>query len=311
LISSFVVTLLLYPGADTAAAAGNYLLGAGDRVAVHLRDLKEIEIKPALVQLDGTIDLQHAGVVRAQDLTAAELAREIERRLQSIVLNPKVSVEVIEFGSQPVSVLGAVNKPGVHQLRGRKNLVEVLALAEGMKAEAGNVIKITRPKSSGEIPIPGAKPDASGEYTTAEIGMKSLLDAKTPELNIRIRANDTISVPRAEMVYVLGNVRKPGGFPLAEREALTILQAMALAEGLQPSSAPQAARILRPTGTADQWQAREVRVDVKAILANKAPDQKLEPNDILYIPSSAAKSIGLRALDAGIQIGTGVVIWRR
>jgi polysaccharide biosynthesis/export protein len=303
------MTALLLLFAALVTVDGNYTLGPGDKVAVHLRDLKEIEIKPAVVQIDGTVDLQHAGVIRAQDLSATQLASEIESRLRKIVREPRVSVEVLEFGSQPVSVLGAVNKPGVHQLRGRKNLVEILALAEGVRPEAGNVIKITRPRSSGELPLANSKTDASGEYTTAEVGIKSLLDAKTPEANIRIRANDVISIPRAELIYVLGNVRKPGGFPLTERESLTILQALSLAEGLQPASAPQSARILRG-GTAPE-AAKEIAIDVKAILARKAQDQKLEPNDILYIPSSAARSLGLRALDAGIQIGTGVVIWRR
>lgn len=287
----------------------NYRLGPGDKVAVHLMDLKEIEIKPALVQLDGSIDLQHAGQFRAQDLSTNQLAREIESRLKEIVRNPKVSVELLEFGSQPVSVIGAVNKPGVHQLRGGRNLVEVLSLAEGMKPEAGNRIKITRPKASGAIPLANQQADPSGEYNTAEVGIKALLDASTPEANIRILPHDVISVPRADLVYILGNVRKPGGFPLAEREAISILQAISLAEGIQPASAPQSARILR--GSGGPGPAVEVPINVKAILANKAPDQRLEPNDVLYIPSSSAKSLGLRALDAGIQMGTGLVIWRR
>jgi polysaccharide export outer membrane protein len=301
------LSLGLVPGAPPAAA--NYRLGPGDRIAVLLRDLKEIEIKPAYVQLDGTVDLQHAGVIKAQDLSVIELSRQIEDRLKGIIREPKVSVELLEYGSQPVSVLGAVNKPGVHQLRGGKNLVEVLSLAEGMKAEAGNVIKITRSRAYGEIPLPNNHGDPTGEYSTAEVGIKALLEAKTPESNIPIRPHDVISVPRADLVYVLGNVRKPGGFPLAEREAITVLQAISLAEGIQPASAPKSARILRPSG--GDGPAQELALDVKAILDNKAPDRRLQPNDILYIPSSGAKALGLRALDAGIQIGTGVVIWRR
>ena len=90
----------------------NYQLGPGDRIAVYVRDLKEIEIKPAYVQLDGTVEFQYAGVIRAKDLNTSELARQIEQRLEPIVRKPSVSVEVIEYGSQPVSILGAVNKPG-------------------------------------------------------------------------------------------------------------------------------------------------------------------------------------------------------
>ena len=303
-----IVLALLAEAAQIAVS--NYQLGPGDRIAVQLRDLKEIEIKPASIELDGTVDLQHAGVIRAQDLNTSQLAREIERRLQAIVRRPAVTVEVVEYGSQPVSVLGSVNKPGVHQLRGGKSLVEVLSMAEGMKPEAGNSIKITRLKAYGEIPLRNRLTDSTGEFSTAEVGIKALLEAGTPEANSRIRPHDIISIPRADLIYVLGNVRKPGGFPLAERESITVLEAISLAEGMLPASAPQSARILRSSGEHDGL-SKELSIDVKAMLRNKAADQKLQPNDILYIPGSAAKSIGLRALEAGIQIGTGVVVWRR
>ena len=291
-----------------AAQAGTYLLGPGDRVTVNIRDLKEIEIKPALVELDGTIQLQYAGRIQAEGLTTLELSQQVEQRLGKIVRDPRVTVEVSEYGSQPVSILGAVNKPGVHQLRGGKNLIEVLSLAEGMKPEAGNVIKITRPKASGAIPLANHKEDPTGEYTTAEVGLKSLLEASRPEENIPIRSHDVISIPRAELVYILGSVRKPGGFPLAEKESITVLQAITLAEGIQPTAAAQNARILRSSGSGP---ATELPINVKLILANKMPDQALKPNDILVIPNSAAKSASLRALEAGIQMGTGLVIWRR
>ena len=291
-----------------AFGASTYQLGPGDRIAVTLSDLKELEIAPASVDLDGTLELQHAGRIQAAGMTTTDLAREIEHRLDAIVRNPSVTVQVTEFGSQPVSILGSVNKPGVHQLRGGKSLVEVLSLAEGIKPEAGNTINITRPKASGSIPLPNAAQDPSGNFTVAQVSLKALLEATRPEENIEIRAHDIISIPKADLIYVLGNVRRPGGFPLAERESMTVLQAVTLAEGPDATAAPQNARILRSTG---DGPSREISVDVKKILANKAPDVPLQPNDILVIPNSAAKSIGIRVLEAGIQMGTGIVIWRR
>jgi polysaccharide biosynthesis/export protein len=305
----FAMSFLAQAAESPLATPANYQLGAGDKVAIYLRDLKEIEIKPVVVQMDGTIDVQHAGVIEVRGWNTARLAREIEARLKTIVRDPKVSIEVLEFGSQPVSVLGAVNKPGVHQLRGGKNLIEVLSLAEGMKPEAGNSIRITRPKASGALPLAQAKNDVTGEFMVAEVGIKALLEGKNPEANIRVLPHDVISVPRADLIYILGNVRKPGGFALAERESITILQAIAMAEGMQPASAPQLARILRKGD--GSGPAVEVPVDVKAILASKAADQRLEPNDILYIPNSSSKSFGLKALDAGLQMTTGLVIFRR
>jgi polysaccharide export outer membrane protein len=298
--------VVLFGGLSDETAG--YLLGPGDQITVSLRDRKEIEIKPAFVGLDGTVDLSYAGRLRAEGRSTEQVAREIEAKLTSIVQNPKVTVEVTEYGSQPVSVLGAVNKPGVVQLRGRKSLVEVLSQAEGLKTEAGNSVKITRPKSSGPIPLSNAKEDSSGQFTMAEVSIKGLLDASVPEANIQIRPHDVITVPRAELIYVLGNVHKPGGFPLSERESMTVLQALALAEGVQPGAVTQNARILRAAGTSGRM---EVAVDVKKMLQNRAPDQPLLPNDILFIPNSSSRAVGLRLLEAGVQMATGIAIWGR
>jgi polysaccharide export outer membrane protein len=290
------------------AEAPAYRLGPGDQITASVRDRKEIEMKPALIGADGAVELPYTGRIQAQGLSTQELAREIETKLKSIVLNPVVTVEVTDYGSQPVSVLGAVNKPGVHKLRGNQTLIEVLSLAEGLKNEAGNIIKITRAKSSGELPLPNAKQDSTGEYTSAEVRIKGLLDARAPELNIQIRAHDVITVPRAELVYVLGNVHRPGGFPLTERESITVLQALAMAEGLEPGALTSSAKILRPSESSDA--PVEIAVNVKKILANTALDQPLKPNDVLFIPNSATKTVGIRALEAGLQMATGVVIFR-
>lgn len=306
-----LITIALFSTALACAqdASENYRLGPGDRISVNLRNIKEIEIKPATLEQDGSIELQYVGRLLAEGMSTRQLATEIELRLKPIVRQPSASVEIIEYGSQPVSVLGAVNKPGVHQLRGSKKLVDVLSMAEGLKPEAGNVIKITRPKASGDIPLPNRKRDPTAEFAMADVNIRALLDASTPEANIVIKPHDVITVPRADLVYVLGNVRKPGGFPLTERGDITVLQAISLSEGIQLNSAPESSRILRKTG--ESGTVVEVPIDVKKILASGAPDQHLLPNDILYIPSSATKAVGLRALEAGLQIATGVVIWRR
>jgi polysaccharide export outer membrane protein len=285
------------------------VLGPGDQITVNVRDRKEIEIRPAAIQLDGSVDLAYAGKIHAVGLTTQQLAREVEAKLSRIVLNPAVTVEVTEYGSQPVSVLGAVGRPGVQQLKGSKTLMEVLSLAEGLKPEAGNTIKITRAKAAGVIPLPGVKQDATGHFFTAEVKVKGLMDGTSPDSNIQIRPHDVITVPRAELIYVLGNVRKPGGFPLAERESITVLQAIALAEGVDPAGVSQNSRILRKANPSAA--PVEIAVNVRKILANAAPDQPLQPNDILFVPSSAARSVGIKFLETGLQMATGVVIWGR
>ncbi len=301
------VSLAVFLAGILSAEVPGYVLGPGDQVTVSLRDRKEIEIKPARIGPDGAVEIAYAGSIHAEGLSTQQLAKEIESRLAKIVQNPMVTVEVSDYGSQPVSVLGAVNRPGVHQLRGNKSLVEVLSLAEGLKNEAGNSIRITRPMTSGPIPLPNAKQDATGLFMTAEVKVKGLMDATIPEANISIRAHDVITVPRAELVYVMGKVHRPGGFPLAERESLTVLQALALAEGIEPGALTKGAKILRavPGSTTPE----EIPVDVRKMLANAAPDQPLRPNDVLFVPSSTMKTVGVKVLETGLQMATGVVIW--
>ncbi len=293
-------------GSTPDASRMNYLLGPGDKIIVSLRDRKEIEIRPAVIGADGTVDLQYTGKIQAAGLSTEQMAREVESKLLRIIQAPKVTVEVSEYGSQPVSILGAVNRPGVQQLKGGRSLIEVLSMAEGLKPEAGNVIKITRLKSSGAIPLKNVEVDATGQFTTAEVSAKGLMDASMPEANIQIRPHDVITVPRAQLVYVLGKVHKSGGFPLAERESITVLQAISLAEGIEPGAQPQNARILRSSGPGST--PVELPVDVKKMLAKAGPDQPLLPNDILFIPSSTTKTVGLRILETGLQMATGVAV---
>ena len=121
-----------------------------------------------------------------------------------------------------------------------------------------------------------------------------------------IQPHDVISVPPAQLVYVVGNVKRAGGFALGGRPTLTVIQALALAEGLDPRAAPERARILRRGSGSDQ----QITVDMKKILAGKAEDVVLRPNDILFVPNSAMKTITTRSIEAAIQIGAGLAIFR-
>jgi polysaccharide export outer membrane protein len=143
----------------------------------------------------------------------------------------------------------------------------------------------------------------------AEIPTASLLSAKNPAENIFVRPNDVIAVPAAEIVYVMGEVRKPGGFTLREKETISLLQALSLAEGLARTAAPKRGRILRAASTG--VARTEIPVDISKILEGRAPDVPLQPNDILLVPVNAARGVLLKTTETALQIATGVVIWRR
>jgi len=311
LAASIVLTAVVFASALAGAAqpAASYLLGPDDQVSVNLRDVKEIEFKPVRIDSAGNLQLHYVGKLRAAGLTVEELAKAIADRLKDYVNDPNVTVEVTDFGSQPVSVMGAVNKPGVYQLKGSKSLVEVLSLAEGLRTDAGYSIRITRHNEYGPIPLANAAPDSGGNFSVAEVSVSAIMGARNPAANILIRPHDVVSVPRAEMVYVVGSVRRPGGFVLGEKESMTVLQAVSMAEGLERTAAPGDSKIIRTTeGAAKRI---ELPVNLKKVLSNQESDQRLLPNDILFVPNSTTKSVAARSVEAAIQLATGVVIFRR
>ncbi len=298
------------PAAEAASAGvTGYVLGAGDQISIHAVDADDISDKPIRVDSNGNVRLPMAGLVKVAGLTTEQLESEIARRLTPYIRDPQVSVTLVESQSNPISVLGEVKDPGVHQIQGPRTLAEALSLAGGLKEDAGYTVKITRNIKYGAIPLASAKTDESGQYSVAEVNMKELLDARDPKVNIQVYPHDVITVPRAEMVYVVGEVNKPGGFALNATASVSVLQALSLAGGLSHDAFPKAARILRPD---KQTSARlEIPINLRGILAGKAEDLNMRPDDVLFIPNSAARNAALRGMEAAIQIGTGIAIWGR
>jgi polysaccharide export outer membrane protein len=245
------------------------------------------------VAANGEITLPLLGAVRAAGLTPRELESVLAELLRRTYMkDPHVGVFVKELQSHPVSVFGAVFKPGVFQVRGTKTVVEMLSLAEGLATDAGDTVLVMR--GAGFPAASGTAPEASGEKTdakaeTLEINLKSLLESGDPRYNATVYPGDIVKVTRAGVVYVVGEVRRPGGFTLKSNENITVLQALALAEGLRA----------------------ELPIDLGRVLAGKAEDMRLRPRDILFVPNSAARSALARGSEAVLSIVTGVVIWRR
>jgi polysaccharide export outer membrane protein len=296
--------------AETSLSTGDstYVLGPGDRITVQVEDVNEIQAKPVRLDPSGFIDLPLAGRISASGLTSEQLRLAIAAQLKKYVTNPQVSIDIVEYQSRPVSVIGEVNSPGVHQLDGPKRLIEVISLAGGLREDAGAQVIITREAGYGPIPLADARTDVNHRFSTASISLDSLLAAKNPAENILIRPDDVISIPRADVVYVVGDVKKAGGFEMRSHDAMSLLQALSLAEGLGPDAAPQKARILRPTAE-DASKVTEIPVDIKQIFAGKAGDMQLYANDVLFVPNSLSKSSARRAAEAVLQAATGVAIY--
>ena len=285
-----------------------YVLGPDDQLEISGPELTEVANKPVRIDGDGDIQVPLAGRVHVSGLTVQQTEQELNKVLSTYIRRPQVVVNVAEVRSQPVSVLGAVNTPGVHQVQGHKTLLEMLALAGGIRPDAGYSVRITRQLEWGCIPLPKTELDSSGRFSVAELNLKKIMEAKNPEENIQIFPHDVISVPKAEMVYVIGEVRRSGGFVLGEHQTISVLQALSLAEGLNGAADTRHARILRLKREADQRE--ELAVDVKDVLNGKKPDIALRGDDILFIPGSTGKKAALRAIEAAIQTGSGMAIWR-
>jgi polysaccharide export outer membrane protein len=286
-----------------------YLLGPQDELRIWALGMEEISERPVRVDPAGFIDLPVVGRMSVAGLTIEQAKQQLVERLQSELREPRVSIDIVGYGSQPVSVLGAVNSPGVHQLQGHKTLLETLSLAGGLRQDAGHAIKITRRVEAGPIPLPNATTDRSQQFNVAEVHLKDLLEATSPTENIVIRPHDVITVSTAELVYVVGAVRKPGGFTLNDRESVSVLQALSMAEGLGEAPAAGSAKILRSLEGNSERQ--EIPVDLKKVLNGEARDVNLQANDILYVPTSTSKKVMARSLEAVVSTVSGLVVWRR
>jgi polysaccharide biosynthesis/export protein len=294
--------------AETTPSAIEYILGPSDQIVIRSVQAKEITDKQVRLEANGEVNLPLIGRVRLGGLSVPQAEAALTKAAEKYYIDPDIAVSVAEFRSEPVSIIGAVGAPGVHEARGRKTLLEMLSLAGGARPDAGPVVKITRQKQYGPIPLPGAR-DTGDNTAVAEIDLKSLLEARDPSENIVVRPNDVISIPRAEMVYVVGNVKRAGGIPLGGRSTISALEALSLAEGLDFRAAPGHARILRPSNRKPDAGREEIPIHLDRILSGKNSDIYLHPNDILFVPNSMAKSVTTRSLETALQIGTGILIW--
>ena len=276
---------------DELAVSGEYLLGPGDELQIDVFEVEELS-STVVLSADGTVGVPLIGRVEAQGRTALEVQHAITRRFaDGLLQEPQVTVTVSEYRSQPISIVGAVKEPGVYQLKGRRRLVDVLALAGGFTELAGSTISISR---------------AGSPEDTIEVSIRELLQPEASETdNPWVAPRDVVRVAAAGVVYVLGAVRKAGGFPIRDQEPMTVLSAVSLAEGSEGTASLQNARVIRGRGPAK----REIPVRVRDILKGKAPDSALEANDILYIPDSRAKTALNRGAEAVVQMATGLVIW--
>jgi polysaccharide biosynthesis/export protein len=310
-----------------------YRIGPEDVLDINVFAAPELN-RQVRVSAGGEVSLPLLGETRAAGLTPREFEVVLQELLhRKYMKDPHVSVFVAEMQSHPVSVLGAVKRPGVFQVREAKTLLEVLSLAEGLSDDAGETVIIMRGAGlSGESGSLRESPPAATEFSAStsstgawgepvlgahqgvqpspnviEANLKDLLDAPDPICNPMVYPGDIVKVTRAGIVYVVGEVQKPGGFTLKSNERISVLEAIALSEGLKGTAAKSSARLIRT----DQHtgERKETPIDLGKIMNGKSPDPMLEPKDIVFVPNSAAKATWSRGVEGAAQTLTGLLIF--
>jgi len=303
------LAVLLAFAAMAQESISGYLLGPDDAIAIHVLDGFNLGDEPVLIGTNGNITVPLIGRLKAGGLTVEQLETELCARLKEFIQEPEVTVTVVEFHSQPVSVLGAVSSPGVVQLRGRKTLYEVLSMAGGPKETAASSITVARLQENGPIPLPGAALDPTGRFFIAELDLREILDGKNPALNIEICPRDVITVAQsnARMIYIVGDVQHAGAFTMGPRQTISVMSAVSLAGGLGRTARPEKAKIFRDIP--GQSKRGEFTVDLKQILAGKAEDVGLRPEDVLVVPTSSRKYFTTYVIPATIASAVAAAIY--
>jgi polysaccharide export outer membrane protein len=254
------------------------------------------------VDADGNIRLpmlKDAIAVRGMVPSQLEAAIAASLTKGKVLVDPIVTVTIVEYQSRPVNVVGAVKNPLVFQATRPIPLLDAIARAGGMREDAGSDIVVSQ-----EVTREG-KPTR----ITQTIPVRKLIDNADPSLNVMLHGGEEVLVPEAQKIYVVGNVKKPGAYPIRNDEETTILQLLALSEGLSPYSAKVAYVYRRSPGGAKT----EVPIELAKIMKRKSPDVSLQANDILYIPDNKGQRLTAETLDRLAGIGgataTDLIIW--
>ncbi len=267
--------------------SSNVRLGPGDLLEVNVYNVPELSTK-ARIGNSGDIYLPLIDYVHLGDLTVEEAQILIQKRLEEggFVHGAHVTILLDESASQGVTVLGDVVRPGIYPAIGNRKLYDLISAAGGFSPTAGRKVSIIRQHASAPITL-----------TLARNLADDLQD------NIDILPGDTITVPRAPIIYVVGDVGRPAGL-LVDNGSLTVLQALALAGGTNHTAQMGGVRIIRkgPNGMT------ETKVPLKKMLEAKAPDLNLQADDILFVPLSGARVAASQAIQAGISAAVGIAV---
>lgn len=297
IINTLLLVILLAPAAAHAQQAPDntskalFRIGPGDLLEIRVLNRPQLSRDAVRVDNDGLIRVPMVDeAIRASCRTEAELADDISQRYLKYLRHPQVSIFIKEYSSNPVAVIGAVDKPGQFQLNRRVRLLELISLSGGPTDRAGKRVLVAHSAGTSEC-----EPAAENLKTQFEsFNLDDTLKA-VDEANPYARPGDVITIPEAQQAFVIGNVPKPGSVSLKEK--MTVLQAVAMAGGTLPDTRKDQVRLLRESPNGGAKTA--ILVNLNAISKHQADDIELRPNDIIEVPVSSGKRF-LRGLGSSI-----------
>jgi polysaccharide biosynthesis/export protein len=269
------------------ASSSTMMINSGDLLEVSVFGVPEL-YQRARVDGNGQIYLPLLGYVKVGGQTAGDAQEQIEKALVDggFVKAPHVSVFVAE-STLGITIFGEVSHPGMQNANTVRTVLDLVSAAGGFTPTAGNVITIAARSSTEPTTI---------TWTSEK--------EKSVALNTPVRQGDTVTVSKAAVIYVVGEVVAPAGLIYDYSRKLTVLQVIAMAHGTTKDASLNGARLVRRTPTG----VKDVEVPLKKIMQSKAPDIELEPEDILFVPTSAGKQATRRTVDTILSVAGAAAI---
>jgi polysaccharide export outer membrane protein len=228
-------------------------------------------------------------------MTLSEITEAVAQRYKDakILVEPQVTVFVADFNRRTITITGEVRAPGVYSITAPRTLTDTLAMAGGLNDSASRTVSIVHAANPKEI-----------VHVTLNVG------AQTPESieqgRMEILPGDSIFVARSGVIYLVGELNRPGGYQVEHNNRLTLLEAVALAGGLTRTAKASNSRLIRrsPTGR------EELNVNLQKVLYGGGPDMLLTDGDIVYVPTSVRKVYTQQLIAAAIASATTYGIYR-
>jgi len=279
------------------------IISPDDVLEVYVMDVAELS-RQYRVSPSGTVELPLLPTpLPAAGMTLNHFSDALGKQLhdKGLVMDPHIVVTIVSSRLKSVAITGAVKMPQIYPIFGRTTLLDVLSQAQGLSDDAGNVAMISRGKLGEQ---------ATGQ-TIQTVNLKKLLQTASSTDNVEMYPGDRVTVPRAGIVYVVGAVNKPGGFPIKEADdGMTVLQALAMAEDAKSTAVRNKSMIIRADSSAPGGH-KQIPLNLNLILAAKEADPLLRADDILFVPDSTAKKAFRRGAEAALQAATYLAIYAR